>query len=284
MASNTISSNIAGHSLKPTALTIAGSDSGGGAGIQADIQAFRYFDVFATTAITAVTAQNPKGVRSIQAVEPSIVADQIDAVFESFAVGAVKTGMLFNSAIIETVVASLATHNAPLVVDPVMLATSGAALLKKDAIATLRQKLLPRAALITPNLPEAAMLLNRAEIAAGAEKDAARELADDLGTAVLLKGGHADSANATDWLVCATGVYAVSTPLVKAVATHGTGCALSAAITANLARKNTMLDSVIQAKAYIHGNLDNCRRVGAETFAMTPPQILPLEKIKVEKG
>ncbi len=269
--------------IQPVALTIAGSDSGGGAGIQTDLRAFNHLGVFGTSAITAVTAQNPLGVRSVQPIDVAIVGDQIDAVLEAFAVGAIKTGMLFNAEIIECVTNRLTPLEIPVVVDPVMVATSGAVLLRDDAIDTLKSCLLPRATLITPNLPETSLLLGR-DIAPNSAADAASELAEVFGCAVLVKGGHdKNGTSSVDWLATTDGkTQGVKTPRTEAATTHGTGCALSAAIAANLAKGLSLTDAVIQAKAYIYGNLCNCRRVGDNTFAMTPAQKLPLDAVAVE--
>jgi hydroxymethylpyrimidine/phosphomethylpyrimidine kinase len=269
--------------IQPVALTIAGSDSGGGAGIQTDLKAFHQLGVFGTSAITAVTAQNPLGVRSVQPIDVAIVGDQIDAVLEAFAVGAIKTGMLFNAEIIECVTHCLTPLEIPVVVDPVMVATSGAALLRDDAIGALKSCLLPQATLITPNLPEASLLLGR-EIAPNSAADTASELADVFGCSVLVKGGHDKVGNiSVDWLATDEGtIKGVKTPRIEAKTTHGTGCALSAAIAAGMAKGLNLTDAVIQAKAYIYGNLCNCRRVGDNTFAMTPAQELPLDAVEIE--
>ena len=269
--------------IQRVALTIAGSDSGGGAGIQTDLKAFHQLGVFGTSAITAITAQNPFGVRSVQPVDAQIVGDQIDTVLEAFTIGAVKTGMLFNADIVECVADSLSRLEIPVVVDPVMVATSGAVLLQDDAVGALKSKLLPRATLITPNLPEASLLLGR-KIAADFAGDAASELAEAFGCGVLVKGGHDENGKSSvDWLATTDGkIQGVKTPRVEAATTHGTGCALSAAIAAGLAKGLNLTDAVIQAKAYIYGNLCNCRRVGENTFAMNPVQELPLDAVEVE--
>lgn len=272
--------NRSENGILSVALTIAGSDSGGGAGIQTDLKAFHCLGVFGTSAITAITAQNPNGVRSVQAVDPDVVRDQIDVVLDCFDVRAIKTGMLFSAEIVEVVAERLGRCGIPLVVDPVMIATSGAALLQNDAIAALRCRLLPCAKLVTPNLPEASLLLER-EVTAGSAQAAAVELAERLACAVLVKGGHGAAGMAVDWLASAEGVCGISAPRVDAATTHGTGCALSAAIAAGLACGLGLREAVVQARSYIHGNLCGCRRVGENVFAMMPSDELPSAAVQV---
>ena len=275
---------------KPVALTIAGSDSGGGAGIQADLRAFGYFGVFGTSVITAVTAQNPGGVRGVHAVDPAHVRLQMDAVLEAFQVGGIKTGMLFSAEIIRAVAAGLRAHAAagrriPVVVDPVMVATSGSRLLREDAAETLCRELLPLAAVITPNLPEAEMLCGRALRTPLAAAAAARELAERFGTAVLLKGGHSRETPGTDLFCDGSSLWRLRSPdLANPASAHGTGCSLSAAAAACLAQGMAPLEALRQAKAYVYGALQSGIRVGPETFAMWSPERLPLADIQVEKG
>ena len=270
---------------KPVALTIAGSDSGGGAGIQADLRAFACLGVHGTSVLTAITAQNPRGVSAVDPVDLNVVRAQIAAVLEAFAVGAVKTGMLFNAEVIHTVVDALADRpDLRLVVDPVMVATSGAPLLRDDAVATLRERLLPRAFLITPNLPEAEVLVGRALRTAQALRRAALELASEFGCRVLLKGGHAPAPLGTDLLVDGTTVWELSSPPVAhPLSTHGTGCSLSAGIAAGLAAGDDLVTAVRRAKAYVYGALNNCVEVGPGTYVMTPPSRLPLGVVQVRR-
>jgi hydroxymethylpyrimidine/phosphomethylpyrimidine kinase len=266
-----------------TALSIAGSDSGGGAGIQADLAAFAYFGVHGTTAITAVTAQNPGAVTGIEALSPRLVQAQIAAVRSAFDVGAIKTGMLFDAAIIEAVAEALADlDGTALVVDPVMVATSGARLLREDAQAALMERLLPMATLITPNLPEAEILLGHAIVGPEDAKRAARALARRFGTAVVVKGGHAEADRVTDFLAAGEQLHAYHAPRVTAPSTHGTGCSLSSAVAACLATGDELPLAFRRAKAYVLGRLRTCRQAGATTHVMCPPGALPLDDIAWE--
>jgi len=265
-----------------TVLTIAGSDSGGGAGIQADLAAIAWFGGFGTTAITAVTAQNPSAVTGVYPIPPEGVAAQIAAVFSAFSVGAVKTGMLFSSPLIETVAAAVAVHRPRwLVVDPVMVATSGARLLRDDAVEALRERLLPRASLITPNLPEAEVLVGRRLAGVAEARQAALELASRDGAWVLVKGGHGQGDVAIDVLAHGAQCWEYRAPRVGAATTHGTGCSLSAAIAVCLAQGDTPLVAVRRAKAYVLARLRNCIQVGPEAWAMAPPEALPDTEVVV---
>ena len=238
-----------------TALSIAGSDSSGGAGIQADIKTMTMNGVFAMTAITALTAQNTTGVRAIQESTPAFLKEQIDAVFDDIFPDAVKIGMVASSALIRVIADRLRFYRARnIVVDPVMVATSGSSLMKTDAVQTLCQQLLPLAALVTPNIPEAQIL---AEQEIKDEKDmrtAAKVIGERYGCAVLLKGGHSVS-DANDQLY-AEGTYRwFYGKRIHNPNTHGTGCTLSSAIAANLAKGYALEDAVERAKAYISGAL-----------------------------
>lgn len=250
--------NARGDTGKPTppaiALTIAGSDSGGGAGIQADLKTFSALGVYGASAITAITAQNTRAVTHIHDIPLDVVAGQIAAVLDDLDVAAVKIGMLSSPEIVETVAGALAAYNGPVVLDPVMVAKSGAALLRPEAVAAVRDILLPRATLVTPNLPEAALLLGEAAAAdlAGAERQG-RALAA-LGPAVLMKGGHAQGAVCTDLLVAGDlPPVALKALRLDTKNTHGTGCTLSAAIAAGLAKGNHLAQAVRAAHAYLHG-------------------------------
>jgi hydroxymethylpyrimidine/phosphomethylpyrimidine kinase len=266
-----------------SALSIAGSDSGGGAGIQADLAAFAYFQVHGTTAITAVTAQNPAAVTGIEALSPELVRAQIAAVRTAFDLGAIKTGMLFDEAIIQAVAEALADlGETALVIDPVMVATSGARLLREDAERALAECLLPMATLVTPNLPETEILIGHPLAGAADAIQAARELARRYDTAVVVKGGHADSERVTDYLATATGVHAFHAPRVEAATTHGTGCSLSSAVAACLATGDELPLAFRRAKAYVLGRLRTCREAGAATHVMYPPDHLPLDDIAWE--
>lgn len=239
------------------ALTIAGSDSGGGAGIQADLKTFSARGVYGASVITALTAQNTRGVQAIHDVPPAFVAAQIDSVLSDLRVGSVKIGMLSQPAVIEAVAARLDRHGATtIVLDPVMVAASGDKLLSDDAVETLRTVLLPRALVLTPNLPEAAALLGEA---LAETEDAMRDQGERLlalgPRAVLIKGGHASGPESVDLLVEEHGVTRLSAPRVATRNTHGTGCTLSAAIAAELAKGASLADSVRAAKAYLSAAL-----------------------------
>src|SRR4051812_16200146 len=237
----------------PVALTIAGSDSSGGAGIQADLKTLAALGVFGASAITALTAQNTRGVTGIHAVPAEFVTAQIDAVFSDLEVGAVKIGMVAQAASIDAIAAALSRW-APghIVLDPVMVATSGDRLLAADAVDALRAKLIPLASVITPNLPEAAALLDEdiATNEAAVEKQGRRLLA--LGCkAVLIKGGHGEGAESIDYLVDANGAMSLVSPRIATKNTHGTGCSLSSAVAAELAKGTEMTAAVRNAKAWV---------------------------------
>jgi hydroxymethylpyrimidine/phosphomethylpyrimidine kinase len=237
----------------PIALTIAGSDSSGGAGIQADLKAFAACGVYGASVITALTAQNTRGVTGIHAVPAEFVTAQIDAVFDDLEVKAVKVGMVSQRDVIEAIVAGLARWSPRhVVVDPVMVATSGDRLLAPEAIDALRGLLIPRAAIITPNLPEAAALLD--EAVADSEAAIARQgqrLLEFGCKAVLIKGGHGDGAQSTDYLFSREGVVTLAAPRIATKNTHGTGCTLSSAIAAGLAKGEALEAAVRAAKTYI---------------------------------
>jgi hydroxymethylpyrimidine/phosphomethylpyrimidine kinase len=237
----------------PIALTIACSDSGGGAGIQADLKTFAALGVHGTSAITCLTAQNPKGVLGIQAARPEILRQQLEAVFAELAPAAVKTGMLFANDLIGVVVEFFRAGRRPaLVVDPVMVATSGAILLQPSAIRTLTRELFPLATLVTPNLHEAARLLGRELTSVEDLRAAARQLYERFGCAVLAKGGHLTGLReAVDIFFDGQTELLLSAPFIRGVNTHGTGCTYSAAITAHLARGRSLTAAVGEAKQFI---------------------------------
>ncbi|MBN9440840.1 bifunctional hydroxymethylpyrimidine kinase/phosphomethylpyrimidine kinase [Bosea sp. (in: a-proteobacteria)] len=238
----------------PIALTIAGSDSSGGAGIQADLKTFAAHQVYGASVIVALTAQNTQAVRAIHPVPADFVAAQIDAVFEDLDVAAVKIGMLATAELIETVADGLERHGARnIVLDPVMIAASGGRLLQEDAIEALKRRLLPLATLVTPNLPEAAALLGTAM--AQTEEAAAEQgsAIAALGAAnVLVKGGHASGADSVDVLVSQGGQrQRFVAPRIETLNTHGTGCTLSSAIASGLAHGIALDEAVSLAKRYI---------------------------------
>ena len=238
-----------------TALTIAGSDSSGGAGIQADLKTMTTNGVYAMSVITALTAQNTTGVRAIQETTPAFLKQQIDAIFEDIFPDAVKIGMVANSELIRVIAERLRFFDAKnIVVDPVMVATSGSALMKNDAVQTLIEELLPIAALVTPNIPEAEILSglkieNREEMLT-----AARKIGDTFHCSVLLKGGHSIN-DANDLLYADGEMVWFEGRRIDNPNTHGTGCTLSSAIAANLAKGFSLAESVQKAKEYISGAL-----------------------------
>lgn len=248
------------------AMTIAGSDSSGGAGIQADLKTFAAFGVFGTSAITALTAQNTQGVRAVHDVPPDMVRAQIDAVFNDMPVAVVKIGMVSQIATIEAIVAAL-DHWRPghVVVDPVMVATSGAKLVSPQAIDTMRNELLPRASIITPNLPEAAVLLDQDEAVDEAQmQDQAQRLLALGARAVLIKGGHVQGGQgvpreSVDFLVTPEQVLRLAAPRIVTRNTHGTGCTLSSALAANLARGHALNDAARIAKAYVTRAIESAK-------------------------
>ncbi|MBI4370526.1 MAG: bifunctional hydroxymethylpyrimidine kinase/phosphomethylpyrimidine kinase [Elusimicrobia bacterium] len=234
----------------PRALTIAGSDSGGGAGIQADIKTFEAFGVFGMSAVTAITAQNTREVCSIQEIDPKMIADQIDAVCEDIGADIGKTGMLANSAIIEIVARKIRQHKIPVVVDPVMVAKSGAPLASQEAIRTMKKRLLPDAVLLTPNTEEAEILAGCLIQTHREAKMAARKLAQKT-PAVLLKGGHLAGGTIVDWLILDGKIHEFAKKRIVTKNTHGTGCSLAAAVAANLALGFSLLEAVRCAEVFI---------------------------------
>jgi hydroxymethylpyrimidine/phosphomethylpyrimidine kinase len=248
---------------RAVALTIAGSDSGGGAGIQADLKTFHRFGVFGTSAVTLVTAQNSVGVRDVQLLSPRLVANQIAAVAEDFDVRAAKTGALGSAELIEAVAGAIARHRIPnLVVDPVMVSKHGEALLARDAVDALRRQLLPRAALVTPNLHEAAALLGENVENEDQMRDAARALRDTGAAAVLIKGGHLTGGEAVDVFYDGTDFMRLAAPRIDTPHTHGTGCTYSAAVVALLARGEPLGQAIRQAKDFITRAIANAPGLG----------------------
>jgi len=248
----------------PIALTIAGSDSSGGAGIQADLKTFAALGVYGASVITALTAQNTRGVNGIHQVPADFVTAQIDAVFGDLEVKAVKIGMVAELATIDAIAAGLDRWSPKhVVLDPVMVATSGDRLLAADAVEALRTKLVPRASLITPNLPEAAALLDEpiASNEAAIESQGRRLLAMGC-PVVLIKGGHGQGAESIDYLIEGNGVVALAAPRIATKNTHGTGCSLSSAIAAGLAKGEDMATAVRQAKTWISAAIAAADRLG----------------------
>jgi hydroxymethylpyrimidine kinase/phosphomethylpyrimidine kinase len=264
----------------PVALTIAGSDSGGGAGIQADLKTFAALGVFGTSAITCVTAQHPDRVAGVAAIDPEMVALQIHTVCQGFPVAAAKTGMLYSSAIVKAAAQAVADLRIPkVVVDPVMVATSGAQLLQPEAVAALCSRLIPLAAVITPNVPEAEVLCGHAIRSTVEQEQAARELSEKFGVACVVKGGHlriedcrlkiADCGSkvrraeeVVDVLCQGGRITVFRAPRIKAVETHGTGCTFSAALTAFLARGEDIVTAVEHAQGFVVAALVHAIQAG----------------------
>ncbi|MBR1608890.1 MAG: bifunctional hydroxymethylpyrimidine kinase/phosphomethylpyrimidine kinase [Kiritimatiellae bacterium] len=256
------------------ALTIAGSDSGGNAGVQADIRAFHVFGLHACTVFCALTAQNPSGVSAVAGQTPEFVEAQLDAVLPAYAIKAAKTGMLADPGVVRAVAAKMkARPDVPLVVDPVMVATSGARLISESAVAAVRDVLLPVAAVATPNLPEAETLCGRALRSLDDMAAAARAIRGAAGCAVLVKGGHRRGGEAEDVLACAEGEFLYTTPVVENPASvHGTGCSLSAAIAASLALGRALPDAVREAKAYVYEAIRTSLPVGPAAAVLGTPE------------
>lgn len=258
-------------SALPCCLTVAGSDSGGNAGIQADLRAFHAYGMHGCTAIAAVTAQNPDAIRGIWPLPAEAVAAQLEAVFAAYGIAAAKTGMLATAGAVAATADCFARHrNIPLVVDPVAIATSGAELSGDTAINLLKNRLLPLAALATPNLPEARRLCARD----GAAADLARELFEQYGCAAAVKGGHADGAMSVD-VLCRAGAHGESVieefalpRIANPLSTHGTGCSFAAAAAAELARGACLSAAVQGAKRYVYEAIRRARRTDGEAAVL----------------
>lgn len=245
-------------------MTVAGSDSGGGAGIQADLKTFSAIGVFGTTAITCVTSQSPKGVTGIQTIDPELVSKQIRTLKDAFDIKAIKTGMLFSPGIISMVAATfqeLQLKN--IVVDPVMLASSGARLLKEEAIDTLKKHLLPICSLVTPNMNEAAVLLNQEVENVEQMENAAREIYDSFGCPALVKGGHLPRARqAIDVFYDGKEVHEFKKRFIAGINSHGSGCTYASAIAAYMAKGKPMLKAIELAKHFVQQAFENAIQIG----------------------
>lgn len=247
----------------PAVLSIAGSDSGGGAGIQADLKTFESFSVYGTTAITCVTAQNPAGVQGIQPMGADFVADQIRTVCEGFPIAAAKTGMLYSTEIIRAVAQAVVRQGVPvLVVDPVMVASSGAQLLRSDAIEALCSDLLPHARVITPNAHEAEILWGHPVRSVDDLKAAARDICERYDVACIAKGGHLPGEEVIDVLFDEGQEWVFKAPRILADETHGCGCSFSAALTACLARGKHLGEAFALAKKYVAASMKHAPSVG----------------------
>ncbi len=250
----------------PVALTIAGSDSGAGAGLQADLKTFAALGVFGTSAVTAVTAQNTAAVRGVEPVEAAFVVAQVDAVLDDLPVRAVKTGLLATAGTVAAVADLADAGRLPnLVVDPVMVASTGDRLLDPAAEALYRDRLLPRAVVATPNVGEAGVLVGATLRTVDERRDAARTLVGWGADVVVVTGGDAPGDEAVDVVVGVTGLTELSAPRVETVNTHGSGCSFAAAVAAALARGDAVRDALLAAKAYVHDAIDHasCWHLGS---------------------
>ncbi|MFC5558999.1 bifunctional hydroxymethylpyrimidine kinase/phosphomethylpyrimidine kinase [Ureibacillus thermophilus] len=244
-------------------MTIAGSDSGGGAGIQADLKTFQELDVFGTSVITALTAQNTLGVHGIFPATPEFVEQQLNAVLDDLKVKALKTGMLFSKEIIERIAKKLREQQIQIVVDPVMIAKGGHALLKEDAVQAMIKELIPIATVVTPNIPEAEAITGMAIDTEEDIKQAAEKLLSIGVGCVVMKGGHMDEPTATDRIYFQDGsTFQLKSKRIHTKHTHGTGCTFSAAITAYLGRGFSVKDSIIEAKKYVQSAIENPLHIG----------------------
>lgn len=262
----------------PVAMTVAGSDNSAGAGAQADLKTFSACGVYGLTAITCVVAEVPGIVSAIQPMTPEIVRGQIRLSLQAFPVAAVKTGMLFSLEIIEAVCAELAEMTIPLVVDPVMVASSGDRLLKEEAVTAYTERLIPRAALVTPNLDEVRTLLGREVTSVDEMHAAGTELVKRFGVPFLIKGGHFRGGDALDLLVERETTTEFSAPFTDGISTHGTGCTYAAAITAHLAHGLPLREAVAEAKQFVTRAIGQHfrweQRAGAGTDALNHYQQL----------
>ena len=246
------------------ALTIAGSDASGGAGIQADLKTFQALGVFGTSAVTAVTVQNTQKVYDIQEMRPQIVHDQITCLFDDMSIHAIKIGMVASVSLIEAIADALAAvaELPPVILDPVMISKSGYALLQSDARTALVRHLFPLSEVVTPNLPEAEALLDATIDTIDGMKDAAREIAALGADKVVIKGGHLGQGDATDVLYDGNRYRLLASPRIDTVNTHGTGCTFSSAIAALMAKGESFADAVSHAKVYITGAIEHALALG----------------------
>ena len=268
----------------PSAMTIAGSDSGGGAGIEADLRTFNALGVYGCAAVTAVTAQNPLGISRVDLIPGAGVAAQIEAVASAVALRCVKTGMLGSAENVRAVAEAVKKFKLKMICDPVMISTSGKKLLDEEGIELMQKELLPLAQWITPNIPEAEFLLGKKNFSGEALAQAALELSGKFGTNVLLKGGHDEKSKRAVDYVCYKGeLFSLSTPKVKLppCASHGTGCTLSAAMTALTALNFSWSDMLQDAKAFVYGSLRENVEIGVDINAMYPPVDDALEFVEM---
>lgn len=270
----------------PSVLTIAGSDSGGGAGIQADLRTFNAFNVYGCSVITAVTAQNPYEVRKVEVLTLDTVKSQLECVLDAFPIRFAKTGMLAKSEIVECVAEIAQKHDLQLIVDPVMVSTSGSRLLEKSAISAMKEKLFPIARWLTPNIPEAELICNRKLAVFDDLADAAADIYRQYKCNVVLKSGHAISSNKVTDVICYKGdIFTLSSPVAEVCGNtaHGTGCTLSAALAANFASGKNWQESLKEAKAFVYGSLCGSVKLSDTLFQMYPPENNNLTPVILEK-
>ncbi|MBQ4328143.1 MAG: bifunctional hydroxymethylpyrimidine kinase/phosphomethylpyrimidine kinase [Lentisphaeria bacterium] len=270
----------------PSVLTIAGSDSGGGAGIQADLRTFNAFNVYGCSVITAVTAQNPYEVRKVEVLTLDTVKSQLECVLDAFPIRFAKTGMLAKSEIVECVAEIAQKHDLQLIVDPVMVSTSGSRLLEKSAISAMKEKLFPIARWLTPNIPEAELICNRKLAVFDDLADAAADIYRQYKCNVVLKSGHAISSNKVTDVICYKGdIFTLSSPVAEVCGNtaHGTGCTLSAALAANFASGKNWQESLKEAKAFVYGSLCGSVKLSDTLFQMYPPENNNLNPVILEK-
>lgn len=259
----------------PAVLTIAGSDSGGGAGIQADLRTFNAFKVYGCSAITAVTSQNPNEVRRVDVLSGDAVKCQLETILAAFPVRFAKSGMLVNREIIGCVAEIISQKRIALVVDPVMVSTSGTRLLEQSAIAAMKELLFPQAAWLTPNIPEAELICNKKISTRSDIADAAKMLYEKFGCSIILKGGHFTNGSCASDIICHEGeLFTLVSPEINIPGNtaHGTGCTLSAALAANLALGKNWQSSVIAAKAFVYGSLAENVLLSDSLRQMYPPE------------
>ena len=269
----------------PVCLTIAGSDSSGGAGIQADLKTFSFFNTFGASVVTAITAQNPLEVTAIYPLTISAILSQYRAVANKLKISAIKTGMLFSVEAVENLVAELrlVPDETPIIVDPVMVATSGSKLNKENLTVAFKGLLAPLSTLITPNIPEAEALIGTKLKSRDQLASAAKHLSQECQTKVLLKGGHQVSNFVTDFFSDGSTTYELKASYVVAITTHGTGCMLSSAIAANMALGKNLLDAMMTAKAFIVYALKSCIYIGDNICAIGLPKKLDNGVVTVEE-
>ena len=273
-------------SIKPSVLTIAGSDSGGGAGIQADLRTFNAFKVYGCSVITAVTAQNPHEVRQLEILPVGSVEMQLRAVLDAFPVRWAKTGMLATREIVECTAEIAQKHDLQLIVDPVMVSTSGARLLEEAAILSIQERLFPLAQWITPNIPEAELICRRKLKTVNDLADAAMACYEKYQCNVIIKSGHAITSNQVTDIVCCQGkLFKLSSPTANVTGNtaHGTGCTLSAAAAANLALNRSWREALTAAKAFVYGSLCECASLSNTLSQMYPPVENYLNQVSIKE-